>query len=313
MDRVKINLDFLNERPPRSSSGVPSFFLYGEPPREVGHHFLHLEALDERSRPNDWNIRPHAHTNLSHVFFLSTGSGDMRTEAGAFAFAAPAILIVPARTIHAFSWSPGTTGRVLTVSDSYLGELLGREAQFGDLFTHPDRLNLGDFMEDVGRIADCLQSLARELAWSAPAHGIAVEAHLLNLLVIILRVARHESTQNRPQSGRRGELVARFREAVEEGFRTSHKVEDYAGQLGVSITRLRSACLHVAQMSPLKILRRRLILEAKRLLLYSNMTINEAAYCLGFDDPAYFSRVFRQHTGLSPRAFRTQNSGGGAV
>jgi AraC family transcriptional activator of pobA len=60
-------------------------------------------------------------------------------------------------------------------------------------------------------------------------------------------------------------------------------------------------------MSPLKILRRRLMLEAKRLLLYSNMTISEVAYFLGFDDPAYFSRVFRQDEGVSPRGFRIRN------
>jgi AraC family transcriptional activator of pobA len=303
MDRAEINLDFSHAAP----SLVPSFFLYGEPPRDVGHHFLHLEPLDDRSRPNDWNIRPHAHANLSHVFFLSTGSGEMRTESGAFTFTAPAILIVPARTIHAFAWSPDTVGRVLTISDSYLGELLGRERQFGDLFARPDRLPLRDFAEDAGRIADCLKSLGRELAWTAPAHGIAVEAHLLSLLVTILRVGHREAGPDSSPRGRDGEIVARFREAVEERFRASHGVEDYAAALGVSVARLRSACQSAARMSPLKILRRRLMLEAKRLLLYSNMTISEVAYFLGFDDPAYFSRVFRQDEGVSPRGFRIRN------
>jgi AraC family transcriptional activator of pobA len=309
MDAAEINLDFLEEPRGGSAAGVPSFFLYGEPPREVGHHFLHLEALDDRSRPADWNIRPHAHANLSHIFFLSSGSGEMRTDCGAFTFEAPAILIVPARTIHAFAWSPGTAGRVLTLSDAYLAELLGRERQFGDLFLGPDRLSPRRFSDDAARIADCLQSLGRELAWTAPAHGIAVEAHLLTLLVMILRMSHTENTADPLRRGKQGELVARFREAVEERFRASHKIEDYAAGLGVSVTRLRAACHAAARLSPHQILRRRVMLEAKRLLLYSNMTVNEAAYFLGFDDPAYFSRVFRQHTGLSPRAFRAHNSG----
>ena len=48
----------------------------------------------------------------------------------------------------------------------------------------------------------------------------------------------------------------------------------------------------------------RLLLEAKRMLLYSNMTVAEAAFYLGFNDPAYFSRFFAHATGSSPRAYR---------
>jgi AraC family transcriptional activator of pobA len=293
--------------PPMQASVVPAFFLYGEPPREVGHHFLHLESLDDRSRPNDWNIRPHSHENLSHVFFISAGSGDMRTDNGAFAFEAPALLIVPARTIHAFEWMPGTAGRVLTISDSYLGELFARERQFGGLFAVPMRLSLGGATADAGRIADCLHLLARELAWTAPAHAVAVEAQLLGLLVMILRIARHENAPDAAASGRDSELVARFRESIEDDFRAVHRVDDYAARLGISLSRLRSACQKVAGLSPVRILRERVLLEAKRLLLYSNMTIVETAYAIGFEDPAYFSRVFHRHTGMSPRVFRATN------
>jgi AraC family transcriptional activator of pobA len=317
MDAVEINLDFSQGRrvgegavkPPHPGvPAIPSFFLYGEAPREIGHHFLHLEPLADRSQPNDWNIRPHAHENLSHVFFVSDGAGEMRTDRGHFAFDAPAALIVPARTIHGFTWSPDTAGRVVTVSDAYLGELLGRERQFGDLFTTPGSLSLGAFPDDTETIGDCLHVLGRELAWNAPAHGIAVEARLLILLVTILRVARREDMRGLHPGGRDGELVARFREAVEDSFRTACTIDGYAERLAVSTARLRIACLNAARSSPHRILSQRVVLEAKRLLLYSNMTVSEAAYFLGFDDPAYFSRVFRQHTGLSPRAFRARNA-----
>ena len=55
-------------------------------------------------------------------------------------------------------------------------------------------------------------------------------------------------------------------------------------------------------------IQRRVVLEAKRALLYSNMTVTEAAYYLGFSDPAYFSRFFAKATGKSPRAFRRKET-----
>ena len=48
----------------------------------------------------------------------------------------------------------------------------------------------------------------------------------------------------------------------------------------------------------------RALLEARRLLLYSNLSVTEIAYSVGFDDPAYFSRFFTRHVGQPPRAYR---------
>jgi AraC family transcriptional regulator, transcriptional activator of pobA len=46
------------------------------------------------------------------------------------------------------------------------------------------------------------------------------------------------------------------------------------------------------------------VLEAKRQLAYSQRSVKEICYELGFEDPAYFSRFFRNHTGYAPHDFR---------
>ena len=51
-------------------------------------------------------------------------------------------------------------------------------------------------------------------------------------------------------------------------------------------------------------IRDRVVREARRNLVYTNLSISTIASALGFDDPAYFSRTFAQATGLSPREFR---------
>jgi AraC family transcriptional activator of pobA len=49
------------------------------------------------------------------------------------------------------------------------------------------------------------------------------------------------------------------------------------------------------------------MLEAKRALCYTNQTVAEIAYTLGFVDPAYFTRSFTKHAGVSPRRYRSQH------
>jgi AraC family transcriptional activator of pobA len=287
---------------------VPSFYLYGEAPRDVGDRFLHLEDLDDRSRPSEWKIRPHAHENLHHVLFILTGDGEMRTEQGPCPFVAPALLLVPAATIHAFSWRPETTGRVLTISDGYAAELFTRAPDFSELFKLPLHIAVPPRAEEKNRLTGSLIRLARELAWQAPGHDAAVEAHLVAFLVEVLRISLHDREQARTAPGRHAEIVARFRQLVEVDFRKAQKLETYAEKLHMTISQLRTACLKITRKSPSSLVLDRQILEAKRLLLYSNMTIAEIAYALGFEDPAYFSRFFKKATHEPPRNFRQPRS-----
>jgi AraC family transcriptional activator of pobA len=284
-----------------SPAPIPQFFLYGEAPRIVGDRFLHLETLDERSRPANWNIRPHSHDRLNHLMHVREGGGRMFADARTTSFQAPCLLVLPSDVVHGFAFAPDTVGRVLTVSDRYLLDHMAARVDTGGLFAAPRALPL----TADGAFEELLARLAIELAWTAPGHSEAVEALLVLVLVEALRAAR----QAPAASSRRGAaaaLVARFRGLVEAKHRSETRVEAYAAELGVSAKRLRNACARAAATTPLRIIQHRLLLEARRLLLYSNMTVSEVAYFLGFDDPAYFTRVFTKATGASPRAFRSR-------
>lgn len=294
---------------PAENPAIPRFFLYGEEPRDVDDRFLHLEALDDRSRPSDWHIRPHAHDNLHHVILIETGGGEASVDGEVTGCPAPAVLIVPAKRVHGFSWQPESTGQVLTISESYLAKLRASEPAIRRLFVGSTTLTLPGGGGAHWLIADSLNRLARELTWSAPGHESAVRAHLVAILVEILRAAHWEHQTVLP--GAHAEIVARFREIVEACFRDRRPLESYAAEMGVTMSRLRAACSKAADKPPIQLIQDRILLEAKRLLLYSNMTVKETAYSLGFEDPAYFSRLFYQATGQAPRDFRKQHASAG--
>ena len=289
------------------ASIVPDFFLFGEAPQAVGQRFLHLEMLDERSRPNAWNIRPHAHGNLSHVFHISAGGGVLGAEGAMIAFVAPCVVLIPVSVVHGFAFEPETTGSVLTLSDAYLHDLVQRDPTLAALFSRASTVPLGE-IDLEGQLA----ALGRELTWAAPGHAAAVEGRLLCLLVDLLRRSRRQDAERAAKVGPPVELLARFREMVEARYRARIEVEAYARDLGVSMSRLREACVRVGGAPPSRLIQDRIILEARRALLYSNMTIAEVGFHLGFHEPAYFSRYFTKAVGMSPRAFRDAPNGAGA-
>lgn len=281
---------------------VPRFYLYGEPHRLADGRFVHVESLDDRSRPSEWTIRPHAHAELNHVFHIAEGGGAMRAEDRMLAFDAPCLLLVPAGVVHGFSWTSESKGAVITVSTDYLRRLEGSDAALARLFRAAAAVPLEAAESEA--IDTATERLRAELGWAAPGHRAAAESGLLDILVAALRAlgARDEVRSSSP--GRQAALVARFRERVEARFRQREPVAAYAAALGTSPTRLRAACAVIARQSPLQILDQRALVEAQRALVYTNLSIAEIADNLGFPDAAYFSRFFARRAGRPPRAYR---------
>jgi AraC family transcriptional regulator, transcriptional activator of pobA len=63
-------------------------------------------------------------------------------------------------------------------------------------------------------------------------------------------------------------------------------------------------CRQASEKSALELIHDRLLLEAKRNLVYTSMNISEVSYAVGFADPAYFTRFFKRLAGMSPKEFR---------
>jgi AraC family transcriptional regulator, transcriptional activator of pobA len=98
--------------------------------------------------------------------------------------------------------------------------------------------------------------------------------------------------------------VAHFRALANDHAAEGWTVREYARALGVSVEQLSRACRATAGRSPMRMAHERLITEAKRSLIYTAMSVQEIAFSLGFDDPAYFTRFFIRREGCSPSRFR---------
>ncbi|OJV17777.1 MAG: AraC family transcriptional regulator [Dyadobacter sp. 50-39] len=100
------------------------------------------------------------------------------------------------------------------------------------------------------------------------------------------------------------EFFRKFTRLVEEHYKSKHTVADYADFLCMAPKTITHKFNRLRLPQPNEVIKNRIILEAKRLLVHTSLTAKEIAYELGYNDPAYFSRLFQTKTGESPSAFR---------
>ncbi len=103
------------------------------------------------------------------------------------------------------------------------------------------------------------------------------------------------------------ELIRKFHILVEQHFREKHQVIDYAELLFKSPKTISSIFKKAGYSTPLAIINERIILEAKRLLLFSDKTAEQISYELGYSEGGHFSKFFKSHCGLPPVEFRNNH------
>jgi len=126
---------------------------------------------------------------------------------------------------------------------------------------------------------------------------------LKRLLIMSARLAR--KTLPIPDlANSKLDLIREFNLLVEMHFREKHKVIDYADLLHKSPKTLSNVFLKYYNKSPLQVINERIILEAKRLLMYSDKKIQQITYELGYEEMGHFSKFFKKHTGYSPKKYK---------
>lgn len=269
--------------------------------------FLHVERIATRSRIHDWTIRPHAHPDQHQLLLLTAGAADVRIEADVWRAAPLALVVVPAMAVHAFTFEPESDGFVVTAARDFLQRASSGDPDLAGILARGRCLTGPTLAAHAPR--ECFEALEREFVWSARARRTAILAHVQRLLVALSRLGGAGAKPANPS--RDVELVRRFREVVESCFRSAPGLEALAAELGVTPSRLNRACRAVASRSAMAILHERIMIEAKRGLIYTGMRVSEVARSVGFEDPAYFSRFFAARAGRSPREFRQSILGAG--
>ena len=299
---------------------IPTFSLYGERSPQVGHTDpLHIEDIPSRSRKYLWRIGTHRHAGMCQLVYVTSGAVFVDLEEIHAEFDGPVVVIIPAGTVHGFRFRSDSEGYVLTMD---LDRLLGlaqatHQAPITRLFALPRILDVGAERTLAARAARLFATLLQEFrqpdSLIAPVSGWLACAALWMLAAATVTLAPAAPPPGEAAAVPAGQdlrRLQRFRTLVESHYLKHWPVERYAAHLALSESSLNRLCRALTGTTAFDIIQQRLALEARRRLAFVAGSVATLAAELGFKDPAYFSRFFHKHNGMSPTQFRRRQAGG---
>lgn len=281
------------------ASHIRSYNLFGETAELAD--VLHVETIRSRSELHDWHLKAHRHARLHQLLFLTKGSGTADIDGRSFSIPAASFVNIPRGVVHGYEFAPETNGWVVTLTSDLLDHCIQESEGVRAPLERPTVLPL----------SATLRSLAEHLFEEYHNQSFARAQVLRSLAGALTALAARDifaaDSANQAASGNL--LFSRFEEMIERDFRKRRPLADYARDLAISPTHLNRISHQSTGQAASRLINDRMLREARRMLIYTNLTAAQIAYDLGFSDPAHFSRVFAKGTGIAPKGFRQRISG----
>ncbi len=256
------------------------------------------------SLDGDKGVQAHRH-HCYEMFFFRSGGGKHLIDFNVFDVESNSIHFVPPASVHLLQRNEHTKGFVLLFSMEMGAEFLQARdrAFFKTKYEQAPSLSLD--AKTFETVSDYLLKMDEE--WKGgEAYWSTVVGGLLSVLMALLhRERKRQGNELRISSPEAHS--ERFLSLLDQHFHQWQKADLYAEALGINEKQLQQVCKKDFGKSVRALIQERVLLEAKRLLYHSDKNSNEIAYLLNFNDPAYFGRFFKKHSGFSPQQFRKQS------
>jgi AraC family transcriptional activator of pobA len=236
------------------------------------------------------------------VLFINEGEGIYQADFASFPFKAPVILFsTPQQSIFIKEIKPLAYTILQFHGDFYCIEYHRNEVAcngllFNNIYIEPSIKLTGEQQKLYSKLID---QIVEEMKQQIPSE-IVLRAYLQ----LLLAKSSSLKINIEKQDYKKDEKMDQFKVLIEENFLSLHKPSDYASLLAMTPNNLTKQCSKRFNKTPTQLIQERMILEAKKQLHLTRLSIKEIAFALKFQDEYYFSRVFKKMTNISPQNFR---------
>ena len=252
---------------------------------------------------------PHRH-DFFEVLYLKKGSGFHVIDGNNYEIKPPCVFFMSRGQAHKLELSQDIEGYIfIFTADFYLLNRTdqNRLIEFPFFYTiHQDNPPLQ--LENESDIRFLEDLFRKGIAEIARPEGYSVEM-LRSILDLILTTcsARYQVSESLMNKGKGQILVKRFFHLLEENHRKNLSLNEYAQMIGVTANHLTQTIKQLTGKTSSQIIKDKQLLEIKRLLVHTNLSVSEIAGQLNFDDQSYFTKFFKRETGVTPLQYRSES------
>lgn len=274
---------------------------------EVGistHTFKDIFSLDVVQLEKACVVNRPEQINAYHIYWIKNGKGTYNIDFKQFKFTDGVLFFLsPGQVFSVDSEKIKDAYKLSFVRDFYCIQIHDKEVScngvlFNNVYESPYVL---PSEKDAAKLDLILENLIEEFKHNEAAQYDMLQAYLKQFIIQSVRVKKEYEL---PKEDKDSRLLKDFSLLVDQNYRSLHAVTDYSKRLGISPKSLAKHFQRFGSTTPSDIIKQRIILEAKRQLIYSDNTVKQIAYDLGFNDAAYFTRFFTKAVSKSPLQFK---------
>lgn len=298
--------DLDSNHPPRGKLSLDERIPFVDIGKDRSQSFM-IRPILRHIDPIELNEGPHRH-NYQELLWIKAGTGRHKIDEQVLEITPATFYLVARGHVHYFMEGRNLEGFTLRFTDDFLLEgFLGegwnyRTTLFSHFAIHP---GLTVDLNDANRFSLLLEQMAAEYEHENFGR-IPLLRHMLGQLLVLLERNRQTTLLDLEPLTWTAKIYQDFVQQLEDHFRRFHHVSYYAAQLGVTSRQLSDISRDFSGKTAKQIIQDRLILEAKRYLHYTNASVKEIAWELGYKDPSYFSKVFRNSENVAPHNYKGQ-------
>lgn len=263
--------------------------------REVSLSSIRVDKLEDRIKPAV--AFPHRH-DFFQAMLVTSGTGWHQIDFIKHPVKANQIFLMKPGQMHSWELSKGVKGHIVEFNHQSLNtnkdgiELINQFSFSPDAHVFQDK-------NDFKNLIKICELMGEEFETKHDLQDQCLQGFLSSFLIQIVRSYDHQVKQEKMIT-----VIEKFKKLIEKNFKSAHNVEFYANELKVSSKALTMQLSRAIGKPPRLLIQERILLEAKRYLAFSQLSVSEIGYELGFEDANYFTRFFRLHEKITPAQFR---------
>ncbi|WP_281846428.1 helix-turn-helix domain-containing protein [Olleya namhaensis] len=284
---------------------IPHIVFDSPKPENSGIDILTISSLAERKDDITHNPEKAHQLAFNMIVFYTAGQSRQLVDFVWHDVKKNTIIHLSKGQINAFQFSDGLEGYIILFTEDYLKKQINTLPKnevirlfnahlFSPIIQVPKDSNVSNYIQlFFQEYSNIQEDYNQENTYSA----------LYSIIFSKLERLKQYQTFHLKRSDKLNSFLA-FKSLLEIHFNTSRNADFYAEKLNITYKHLNSICKDLVTITAKQFIDAFVILEAKRLLINSEIKSTELAYSLGFEEPTNFVKYFKKHTGFTPNSFK---------